>query len=74
VKLEGAGNHIKSPLSIRSLVFALRSSLKTARRGLRDLPDICSATGPAEGPDTLMTATPARPAPLDSAKIVSDMT
>eukprot|EP00964_Phaeocystis_antarctica_P032520 scaffold18420_cov56-Phaeocystis_antarctica.AAC.2 len=84
VNERGPGNHSTSDWSIVPMAWLPMASLalfghtsdrSTARRGGGSAPVAIGASSkravPACGPDTRITETPARPAPEDSAKIVS---
>ena len=71
VSLFGQGNHSTSAWSSTSPLPGCWMVRNAAKRGFGFGAAIRSTTTPANGPDTRMTATPARPCPLDSAKMVS---
>ena len=70
VSLFGAGNHSTSPPSSTSPDCGSRTARSMATRGPGRPPAMRSSTSPAFGPEMRITATPARPWPLDNAKMV----
>src|SRR5215467_3178507 len=71
VSLLGAANQSARPWSMTSPVCGWRMRRKAANRGLARGAAILSSTLPAAGPQMRTTATPARPCPLERAKIVT---
>ena len=64
-------NHSARAWSMSSPVAGCLIRLNAAKRGLGRGAAIWSSTAPAAGPETRTTATPARPWPLERAKMVS---
>ena len=70
VSLLGAGNQSTSASSSTSPVLGCLIFRNAAKRGLGRGAAIRSTASPAAGPEMRMTATPARPWPLERAKMV----
>ena len=71
VSLFGAGNQSTRASSRTSPVPGCLIFRNAAKRGLGGGAAIRSIASPAAGPEMRMTATPARPCPLERAKMVS---
>jgi hypothetical protein len=72
VKLFGPGNQSASPSSSERPVRGSQKASRTAQRGLGSSRAVSAwSVAPAAGPDSRITATPARPAPEASATMVS---
>src|SRR5439155_3885415 len=69
--LLGPANHSAKPSSSTSAVCGWRTRRNAAKRGLGRGGAIRSSTDPAAGPEMRITATPARPWPLERAKMVA---
>src|SRR5215468_4696355 len=70
VKLAGAGSHSTRPRSSTSPLRGSLSLRSAARRGSGSVPPSLPSTADDRGPESRITATPARPVPLDSAQMV----
>jgi hypothetical protein len=71
VTLAGAGKNSTSPSSIASPVARSTKRARVARRGDGTAQDKAASASRAAGPDSRMTAMPARPGAVAGAKMVS---